>query len=193
MIGGDRRGGSGARAAQPARNLRHPDPRRQLQLESALGPRRAVRGARGRGAPRRPVGDRAGRHARARRGFARRASRNARGGGPLGRRRADPRRWRGGERLRRARQAAPDTHRLFADSAAAAAAIAGVVQAGDLWLVKGSRGIRMERLVETAGGPAGATDSTRPTSAASPQKRRAGSRAYSGPRLPRPRQGVAPG
>ena len=36
----------------------------------------------------------------------------------------------------------------FADSAAAAAAIGALVDAGDLLLVKGSRGVRMERLIE---------------------------------------------
>lgn len=39
-------------------------------------------------------------------------------------------------------------HDLFADSAAAAAALARIVRAGDLLLVKGSRGMRMERLIE---------------------------------------------
>jgi len=36
----------------------------------------------------------------------------------------------------------------FSDSQAAAAAIGGLVQSGDLLLVKGSRGTRMERLID---------------------------------------------
>jgi UDP-N-acetylmuramoyl-tripeptide--D-alanyl-D-alanine ligase len=42
---------------------------------------------------------------------------------------------------------APQSH-FFADSASAAAFVAGLVQAGDLLLVKGSRGVKMERIVE---------------------------------------------
>lgn len=41
---------------------------------------------------------------------------------------------------------------LFADSAAAAAAVAGAVRPGDLLLVKGSRGMRMERLIAALAG-----------------------------------------
>ncbi|MDQ1347166.1 MAG: UDP-N-acetylmuramoyl-tripeptide--D-alanyl-D-alanine ligase [Acidobacteriota bacterium] len=82
-------------------------------------------------------------------------------------------------------------HRLFADSAAAAAAVAGLVQAGDLWLVKGSRGIRMERLVEVlqaAEIPPARPDSARPTSAASPQQAPSREQSAAGrPRLPRQR------
>jgi UDP-N-acetylmuramoyl-tripeptide--D-alanyl-D-alanine ligase len=37
---------------------------------------------------------------------------------------------------------------FFADSAAAASFVAGLVQPGDLMLVKGSRGVKMERIVE---------------------------------------------
>ena len=39
-------------------------------------------------------------------------------------------------------------HHAFADSAAAAAGLSSLVQAGDVLLVKGSRGIRTERLFE---------------------------------------------
>lgn len=48
-------------------------------------------------------------------------------------------------------------HSLFPDSAAAAEDLSRVVRAGDLLLVKGSRGVRMERLIEAleAGGSAG--------------------------------------
>jgi UDP-N-acetylmuramoyl-tripeptide--D-alanyl-D-alanine ligase len=42
----------------------------------------------------------------------------------------------------------PAAVRLFADSAAAAASIAGIVRDGDLVLVKGSRGMRTETVVE---------------------------------------------
>jgi UDP-N-acetylmuramoyl-tripeptide--D-alanyl-D-alanine ligase len=42
----------------------------------------------------------------------------------------------------------PAAVRLFADSGAAAAAIAGIVRDGDLVLVKGSRGMRTETVVE---------------------------------------------
>jgi UDP-N-acetylmuramoyl-tripeptide--D-alanyl-D-alanine ligase len=37
---------------------------------------------------------------------------------------------------------------VFADSEAAAAAVAGIVRDGDLVLVKGSRGMRSEKVVE---------------------------------------------
>jgi len=48
-------------------------------------------------------------------------------------------------------------HSLFPDAAAAAAELSRVVRTGDLLLVKGSRGIRMERLIEAleVGGSAG--------------------------------------
>ena len=41
----------------------------------------------------------------------------------------------------------------FADSTAAAAALPNIVRTGDLLLVKGSRGIRMERLIEQLEAP----------------------------------------
>ena len=57
-----------------------------------------------------------------------------------------------GSALARAVTALPSAlatpHRLFPDSAMAAGDCASVVGAGDLLLVKGSRGIRMERLIE---------------------------------------------
>lgn len=46
-----------------------------------------------------------------------------------------------GERLR-------TPHRLFADSESAAREVAGLLETGDVLLVKGSRGVRMERLIE---------------------------------------------
>jgi len=48
---------------------------------------------------------------------------------------------------REAGMAASQVH-FFADSSAAAAFVAGLVQPGDLMLVKGSRGVKMERIVE---------------------------------------------
>jgi len=57
-----------------------------------------------------------------------------------------------GAEIARALGARPDElstpHHAFADSAAAAVGLAGIVEPGDVLLVKGSRGIRMERLLE---------------------------------------------
>ena len=43
---------------------------------------------------------------------------------------------------------APERARFFATSAEAAAFVAEIVEPGDLLLVKGSRGVKMERVVE---------------------------------------------
>lgn len=67
-------------------------------------------------------------------------------------------------------------NRTFADAAAAAAALAELVRPGDLLLVKGSRGMRMERLIEQLETPPVAGGKPAPTATAGRKDRPSGSR-----------------